>query len=95
MIEAALGRCQTIRAAGSHGIAALAPRPHGRLTQLRPGVFPLPENPVIAVQQVNGSDHPGDARTRRAFPIGLDAMPSNGMATCAGVTPAPRAARTI
>ena len=42
---------------------------------------------------VSGSDQERHARTRRAVPMRLEAMPSNGTATCPGVTPAPRAAR--
>ena len=42
---------------------------------------------------VSGSDQERHARTRRAVPMRLEAMPSNGTATCPGVTAAPRAAR--
>ena len=48
---------------------------------LMPGVLPLPEKPTIAVHSVNGSDHDRDGRMRRAVPIRLAAVASNGTAT--------------
>jgi len=49
---------------------------------------------ITATHMLSGSDHERDARTRRAVPMRLEAIPTNGTATCAGVTPAPWAARS-
>src|SRR5262249_32136921 len=59
-----------------------------------PGVLPVPDAPTTAVQQVTGSNHELVAFTRRAMPTRLEAIPRAGTATCATVTPAPRAARS-
>jgi len=80
----------------SSAIFSLRPRSitdSTRLVTSRPGVLPVPEKPITATHMVSGSDQERHARTRRAVPMRLDAMPSKGTATCAGVTPAPPAAR--
>src|SRR5262245_7935328 len=59
-----------------------------------PGVLPVPDAPTTTVQQVTGSCHEFVAFTRRAMPTRLEAIPRAGTATCAIVTPAPRAARS-
>src|SRR5262249_11905314 len=59
-----------------------------------PGVLDVPENPTTAAQHVIGSVHGLDALTRRAVPIKLEVIPNIGIATCAGVAPAPCAARS-
>src|SRR5262249_56773620 len=59
-----------------------------------PGVLLVPEKPTTAVQLVMGCVHDRDGITRREVPIRLDTIPNKGTATCAGVAPAPCAARS-
>ena len=70
-------------------------KPSARFVASIPGVLPVPEAPTIAAQMVMGCDHDREAWTRRAVPIRLEAIAISGTATCAGVTPAPRAASWI